>query len=254
MYRHEARAQHAAVRAKLHGSLAGLGHALIDLARLLGHVHVERQASLVCVLRKDGQPRRRNGAHRVGRKANGHVALACVPLPQRVHVCQYGVGRRIAEATLAFFGLAILSGARVGAAKERNAKACVARGLYHHVAHERAVRVRRAVCLVMDVVELAHGPNARVVQLAKGHARDPGVRLRRELGGGAVHLPAPRPEVVCVLLLGALSPAPHGALERVRVRGGQRRQDQAPGPVSKAKDVRRLLRHCRISSAAEDVT
>ena len=75
---HEAVREHAPLGQQLDGPAAGLGDALVDLTRLLGHVHVQRERVRVGVGRELAQPVGGHGAHAVRREADAHVGLISI--------------------------------------------------------------------------------------------------------------------------------------------------------------------------------
>ena len=169
------------------GRSAVLGEALLDLARLLVRVHVQRQP----VLRRRSaellEPVARAGAHGVGGDADADACGAELLEPAQV------VGdRRLAEA--------VDAAARVGDVEEHELDARFGRRL------GRRVRLGQA-----EVVELADGGVAGGAHLPV----DPGVALAdpsRCLTPGQVqHGLPPRPEVL------ALVPAAQAPLEGVAV-------------------------------------
>ena len=89
--RHEAWAQKPVLREQFERPSSRLGDAHFNLARLLGDMHVKREPVRIGVLAKGRKPRRRNGAHRMGRQPDANIGIICVPRKQGVDVSQHMV-------------------------------------------------------------------------------------------------------------------------------------------------------------------
>ena len=233
----ETRSEHAMIGEQLDRAPTRLGDAGVDLAGLLGDVHVQRQLVATGVLGDGREPRRRNGANAVRRDAHAHVWIVRVPSAQRIDVGERDVARGIGEAALRPLGRSTRASAVIHGAQERDAQTFVLGRSDHRVGHHRAIVVRRAVRLVVQVVELAHRQRPGLSQLAVGDARDRVHLLGRHRLGQRVHRRAPRPEIVGSVRPRALRLPTHRALESVRVR---RREGRQPHLAVDAQDFHTL--------------
>ena len=220
----EPRRKNASVGEELHRTTARLGDALLNLTTLLGDVHVQRDDVLARIVGDGREPGGRYGAHGVRRDADDDVRIVRIAGAKRVDVAEDVVQIGIAEASLTGLRVAAWPGAVIGDPEQRDSQPLPLRGVDHRIGEDRAVRVGRAVGLVVDVVELADGAHAGRGELAERDSCDRRDRLRREGGRRAVHLTAPRPKVVARVRTATLRRAAHGALERVAVCGGECRQ------------------------------
>ena len=103
------------------------------------------------------------------------------------------------------------------------------------------VGIGRAPRLVMNVIELGHGGEARLLHLHEGQRRHRLHLLGRQAVGEAIHEVAPSPEAVpprgpC------LGHARHGALEGVAVEVRRRRQQRVHGYVAGTRPLARRER------------
>ena len=168
---------------------------------------------------------RGNRAYRVRGDADAHVGVTLVFYTQCVDVAKDVVDRRVAEAPLRGLGGSPGPGAVVRDAEQRDAQPFLLGRPDDRVAHDGAVVVGRAVRLVVDVVELADGADARKAQLAERDAADPLDEVGLQRGGDAVHRASPGPEIV---VIGASrGRAPREASARRRAFHAERR---ASGP------------------------
>ena len=139
--------------------------------------------------------RRRGGAQRVDREAGAHAAgarLASMP-SRRVQT----LARRAGEAALVVAQRRLReAGALVQHRQQRQADAGLAGGVGQRPRQLERVGVRRAVGVVLQVVELADLRVAAAQQLDVQLRRDRAQLLRRDAQRDAVHAVAPRPEVV----------------------------------------------------------
>ena len=140
------------------------------------------------------------------------------------------------------------AGALVEHRQQRQADARVLGGGLQRVAHRERVGVRRAVGLVLQVVELADVGVAAGQQLAV-EVRGDGLHVVRGHGAGhAVHAVAPAPEVVA-RVLAPLRQAGEGALEGVAVRVHQSWQHRS-GQRLRIRRTRHARLHGRPAPAA----
>ena len=99
-------------------------------------------------------------------------------------------------------------------------------GGHQRLAHLVRVGVRRAVRLVVEVVELADARHAGQRHLGERGSRQPVVAVRLQAFGGPIHQLAPRPERAPV----GLRARAQGAMERVAVRVGEAGDREAGEP------------------------
>ena len=176
---------------------AVLGERLVDLARLLVGVDVHRQAGLGGSARRSPRATSRGQrADRVRRGADRDQRIARDGLAQRVDAREVGLDRGVAEAALA-------RARRQVARRRARRRSAAARGgcrrpggVADRVGERVRLVVRRAVGLVVDVVELADRRVAGARASRKQAARRRRTRAGVERAGGGVHRLAPRPEVV----------------------------------------------------------
>ena len=180
-------AQAAAVGEQLDGAEAVLGEALVDLARLLVGVDVERQRLAVGVASQLLQPVARAGAHGVGGDADRDPSAA-----KRFELTEVGGDGRLSHA------LEPTARVRREEAHERDP------GLLGRLG-------RGEGRLGAEVVELADRGVARGAHLAVGAGVELAHRGRRLALGEREHRLAPRPEVA------ARRGPPERSLERVAV-------------------------------------
>ena len=102
--------------------------------------------------------------------------------------------------------------------EQRDADARLTGRLDECVAHRVAVRIRRPVGLVMEVVELADAGDARHRHLGERRSRQPVVGVGLEPFGGPVHQVTPRPERAAVPPASAIA-VPDGTHGCARSRG-----------------------------------
>ena len=184
-----------------------LGLALLQLARLLVRVDMADEPVRFGVARDLAQPVRRHRPHAVGGDPDRMAGQ-----PQRVDAREVVLDRGVAEARV--------PAAVIGRGQQDDGQSRSRAGDGER--HRVRLLVRRAVGLVVDVVELADGAVAGGGHLGVDAAGHLAHRVRVERLGQPVHLLAPAPEVV-VRPLAALADAPQVALERVRVHVGHRR-------------------------------
>ena len=92
--------------------------------------------------------------------------------------------------------------------QQREPDPCRGRGIDQRLGHRTAVRVGRAVRLVVQIVKLAHGRIAGLEHVRIALRRDRVQALGRHAAGVLVHGFAPGPEAVCVASCGcSASPA-----------------------------------------------
>ena len=86
--------------------------------------------------------------------------------------------------------------------QQREADARGGRSIDQRLGHRGAVRVRRAVGLIVQVVKLAHGRIAGLEHVRIALRRDRIQALGRHAGGVLVHGLAPGPEAVALVVVG----------------------------------------------------
>ena len=162
---------------------AMLGHALLDLPRLLVGVDVQRQSLRGRVAAELDEPLARAGADGVGSDADAGAVRS-----QLLEIAEVVRDRLLPEA--------LDAAARVGDVEDDELDSDRGRGLG-----------RRARLVEAEVVELPDGGVPR-----RAHLREDGAVVRADAGGELQHRLAPSPEVT------ALHQAPERPLERVAVR------------------------------------
>ncbi len=151
---------------------------------------------------------------------HAHALPTIGPDPQRVDPFQEGLNLGVTEAALARFrwnvGAVPPAVAVVGGGQQHDLDPGLQRRLGHGDRHRVRFRVRRAVGLMVDVVELADGAVAGTHHLGVDGKRDGVHRVGIELGHRVEHRLAPAPEVVGRRGgADALGGAAHVALERM---------------------------------------
>jgi hypothetical protein len=162
-----------------------------------------------------GQLLARHSSHRVDRGADHDVRVVRVTGREVVDAGCPLPGITVVEPTLNAFG------PRVTGVEQTYAQADVSRGLDQRVAHHVRVVVRRAVGLMVQVVELAHRSDAGESHLG---VRGPGQAAQQvgvEHGREGVHLVAPRPERV------TSRASAQGPVEDVTVAVGERQHQSS---------------------------
>ena len=223
---------------QLDGAQAGRRQRLGDLARLLVGVQVQHQVVVGAVLGDAAEPRLRDGAHGVGGGADRDERPVGRPQLQGLEPGQVRLDRRVAEPPLAGIGRTVEAAALVRRQQQHDADPdLLGRGADRLGERVRPV-VRRAVGLVVHVVELADGGVARLAHLREAAPRDVADASRIEGAGGGVHGLAPRPEVVLGReVRDALDQAAQVALEAVRVdvdEAGRERGARQPDGVGRS--------------------
>ena len=120
-----------------------------------------------------------------------------------------GLGRFPAEPAL-----------RIEDRQQRQANACFARRRGHGLRHRGEAGIRRAVPVMVEIVELTDRGGAGLEHFHIGLCGDGGDVFRGQAVQEAVHFLAPAPEAVFALRF-SLRPPGHGALEGVAVHIGQ---------------------------------
>ena len=210
----------------------GRGHAVeaqagVVLGRLLGEVHVQRQA-----LGGRGPRRRcrsaRHRPHRVDRRTDAH------PPASARSACDPALGPAldgaVAEPALPLVQRGVPVGGQpageVARVQQGDPEPGLRGRLAQRLAHRVRVVVRRAARPVVQVVELADAGDAgeRHLGVRRPGQREVGVRV--EPRGDGVHALAPGPERAAA----AVRAAAQGAVEGVRVRVGEAGQHQPGQP------------------------
>ena len=194
----------------------GRGQAGVVLGDLLGEVHVQRLPG--GRLDHDLQLLARDRAHRVDRRADPLVV-------ERGDALGPGVRVAVGVADLHSLRRPVEAGGQVAGVEQPDPDPGLVGRRQQRPAHLVGVVVRRAVGLVVQVVELADRGDAGVAHLGVGVARQREVGVRGEVGGHGVHLLAPGPERA-PLLLGVPRGAPGGRRGCGSSRG---RAGSAPG-------------------------
>ncbi len=221
------RAQESVRVEQLERRAAVLGLALLELERLLLCVHMPDQIVRLRVLGDACQPGGGNRADRVRRDSDTHPVLARGPGAQVIDPLQERVDVGVAEAPLTGRRLHVRpvtpAVAVVGGWQQHDLDARLLRGMRNRDRHRVGLRVRPAIGLVMDVVELADGAVTRPHHLRVDGERDRVHRVRVEPGDRVEHRGPPAPEVVVRGGAWPLRDPAQVALERVRVHIDHRR-------------------------------
>jgi hypothetical protein len=151
--------QRAALEQQLDGGHAVLEAALVELFALLARVHVQRHGVLRGVQRECFEPIARARAHRVRRHADRHVGGVLHELAHSVDVREERVVRRKREPALNLGQRLVHAAARIAGLEEHEANAHVGRRARERERH-LGLRVRAAVDVVVQIVELAHSGEA----------------------------------------------------------------------------------------------
>ena len=174
-----------------------LGDARGVFRRLLRHVRVERRAARGRPGRDGGHRLRIDGAHAVHGRANARDRIVSHARRECVDAYAPAFGIAVTEPALRADELSARPvAAQVTRVEQREPDPGFRRRRDDHGAHLIRLRVRPAVNIMVQVVELPHQRDPCERHLRERAARERQVPVGVEAFGEGVHLRAPRPEVV----------------------------------------------------------